>query len=99
MNIEPVKKIHGSAFGGNYLNSTRPVAYLQHKSQTNVVSLSEWCKRNFISKNVGRKLIVKKYLIAFRRHGKWWVCSNPACIEQLLEYLGVEQLTFDPVQR
>lgn len=98
MKIESNKKIHGSAFQNNYLNSTRPLSHLPDKQKTNVVSLQLWCDRNFISKNVGRRLIVLKYLIAFRRHGKWWVCANSDCIEQLLEYLGVEQLPFDPIQ-
>ena len=98
MNIEPIKKIHGSAFQNNYLNATRPIANLPDRSRVNVVSLTEWCERNFISKRVGRTLIVKKYLIAFRRHHTWWVCANPDCMGELLDYLGVEQLAFDPFQ-
>lgn len=98
MEIEPYRKVHGSAYQNNYLNSTRPIANRKNHSITSVVSLSEWCDKNFITKRVGRTLIVKKYLIAFRRHGKWWVCANPDCIEQLLEYLGVERLAFDVEQ-
>lgn len=95
MNAKPYKKIHGSAFQNNYLNATRPIANYRGRSRTNVVSLTEWCDKNFVSKNVGRKLIERKYLIAFRRHHVWWVCTNPDCLNELLEYLGVEQLAFD----
>lgn len=98
MEIEPVEKISGSAYYNNYLNSTRPRAHLANRQRTNVVSLSQWCAQNFISKRIGRKLIVKKYLIAFRRHGQWWVCANPDCLNELIEYLGIEQLAFDPQQ-
>jgi hypothetical protein len=40
-------------------------------------------------------LIAKKLLIAQRLYGQWWVRSNPACLEELLNYLGIEQLFFD----
>ena len=71
------------------------MASYPERDRTNVVSLSEWCEKNFISKRIGRKLIERKYLIGFRRHHVWWVCANPDCIDQLLEYLGVERLAFD----
>ena len=47
MEIQPYKKVHGSAFQNNYLNATRPVANLSNRSRTNVVSLTSWCERNF----------------------------------------------------
>ena len=48
-----------------------------------------------ISGQVDYTLIKKKLLLGFRRHHVWWVAANPDCIEQLREYLGLEQLYFD----
>ena len=95
MKIEPYTKRFGSAFQDNYLNATRPIPHIKKSPQTNVVSLTQWCQGNFISKRIGRNLIKRKLLIAFRRHHIWWVCANPDCLEELLAYLGVEQLLFD----
>lgn len=85
----------GAAFNGNRLMGTRPLSGIPGRSRTNVVSLTDWCKGNFISKRQGYKLIEKKYLIAFRKFGQWWVCANPYCIDALLNYLGMEKLLFD----
>lgn len=93
--IEPIIKISGSACYGNTLNSTRPIAFIEDKDKINVVKLSKWCSENFISARIGYRLIKLKYLLAFRRHHVWWVAANPACMEQLLEYLGLEELYFD----
>lgn len=95
MKIEPIKKLGGSAFQNNYLNATRPIPHLHNQQVTNVVSLSDWCKGNFVSKRIGRNLIKRKLLIAFRRHHIWWVCANSDCLDELLAYLGMEQLLFD----
>lgn len=95
MEIEPTFKLSGNAFQGSNIMTTRPLSHLPNIDSTNVVSLSEWCEKNFISKNQGRTLIKRKLLIAFRRHHVWWVAANPDCIEELLEYLGVEKLAFD----
>ena len=92
------RSIHwsGSGFHGNEINGSRPVTRIKDgRDKTNYVSLSEWCNRNFISRKVGRTLIKKKYLVAQRLFGKYWVCANLDCLEQLLEYLGLEELFFD----
>lgn len=94
MEIEPTKKIFGSAFVGSTINSCHPISS-HYTDTTKIVSLSEWCNKNFISRDVGYTLIKKKFLIGFRRHQVWWVAANPECIEELLEYLGVEELIFD----
>lgn len=96
--IEPTIINGGSAFRVNSLNSNHPVERINSSNKVRVVSLSEWCARNFISKRVGRTLIKKKLLIAFRQKHQWWVTANPDCIEQLLEYLGIEKLLFDVEQ-
>ncbi len=96
--IEPLIINGGSAFRVNNLNSSRPVARLTNSNKVQVVSLTEWCEKNFITKRVGRKLIKLKYLIAFRHKGQWWVTANPDCLKELLDYLGVEELAFDVVQ-
>ena len=98
MNIEPVRKIGGSAFVGNSTQAHRPISQFKDRDYLKVVSLREWCDRNFISRDIGYKLIKLKYLIAFRRHGQWWVTVNPDCKSQLLEYLDIEKLAFDLVQ-
>ena len=85
----------GSGFNGNNLNSTHPLTGLKGRERTNYVSLSEWCSKNHISKNTGRTLIRKKYLIGQRLYHQWWVCANLDCLEELLEYLRIEQLSFD----
>ena len=95
---KPTVKIGGSAFMGNSTQAHRPISRIDDSEQLYVVTLREWCDRNFITRKVGYRLIKVKYLIAFRRHGQWWVCANPDCIERLLEYLGVEELFFDVVQ-
>ena len=85
----------GSGFRNNEINNTRPLSQLPQGDRINVVSLSDWCAGNFISKWIGRELIKRKLLIAFRYSGQWWVAANPDCSSQLLEYLGVEELAFD----
>jgi hypothetical protein len=62
------------------------------------VALLSLCRANFISIDVGYKLIKLKYLIAFRRHHIWWVTCNPLCKQELLDYLGIEQLLEDVEQ-
>lgn len=93
--FEPVREISGSAFNGNTVQGTRPFTTIQGKERTNYVSLTDWCKRNSVSKRTGYKLIKLKLLIAQRLYGQWWVSSNPDCLERLLEYLGMEELVFD----
>ena len=85
----------GAAFNGNRLMGTRPLSGISGRERTNFVSLTEWCKGNFITTRVGYKLIEKKYLIAQRLFGQWWVCANPYCKEALLQYLGMKELLFD----
>lgn len=94
-NIKPVTKIGGSAFVGNTTQAHRPIPQIKDKNYLHVVTLCEWCQRNFISRDLGYKLIKLKYLIAFRRHGQWWVTANPDCLTSLIELLGVEKLLFD----
>ena len=100
--IQPQIKIGGSAFNGNTTSAHRPQPHLLDENRlpktTKVVSLRIWCERNFISKDVGYTLIKRGYLVGFRRHGVWWITSNPDCINELLEYLGVEKLAFDVEQ-
>lgn len=95
MKIEPIIINGGSGFRDNHLNATRPITDIKDSHKLKVVSLTEWCEKNFISKNIGRTLIKHKLLIAFRRHHIWWVASNPDCFDELLDYLGVEELAFD----
>ena len=87
----------GSAFNGNKLNSSHPITKLKiiDRDITQYVSLTRWCKENFISKDIGRTLIKKKLLIAQRLYGKWWVCANLKCLPELLDYLGLAKLYFD----
>lgn len=85
----------GAAFNGNKLMGTRPLSSIPNKTRTNFVSFTEWCQKNYISKDQGRYLIKKKMLIAQRLWGQWWVCANPYCLDELLKYLNVEELTFD----
>lgn len=96
--IEPLVKNGGSAFQNNNLNSSRPLGRFVNSNKVKIVSLTEWCGKNFITKRVGRKLIKLKYLIAFRYKHQWWVTANSDCLPELLEYLNVEKLAFDVVQ-
>lgn len=93
--IEPVVKISGAAFNGNTVMATRPLSRISGNEKTNYVSLTEWCKRNFITKKQGTRLIKRKLLIAQRMYGQWWVCANLHCLDELLRELRVEQLAFD----
>lgn len=93
--IEPTIKIGGSAFQGHKINANQPLPYLLSREPTKVVSLTFWCQNNFISKKTGIKLIKKKLLIGFRLYGQWWVRHNPDCYDELIEYLGVEELAFN----
>lgn len=85
----------GSAYSGNFINSTHPLTGLPDRSLTNYVRLSDWCRGNFISTDIGYTLIKKKLLVGVRRHHVWWVCANLTCLIELLDYLGIEQLYFD----
>lgn len=98
MEIEPHLKFNGAAFVGNRRMGTRPLSRIDEQDYVNVISLKEFCDRNFISRDTGYRLIELKLLIAFRRHNYWWIASNSDCLSQLLEYLGVEELFFDAVQ-
>lgn len=96
--IKPMFIFGGSAFVGNTVQGTRPQTRIDNRDYVEVVSLAFWCERNFISRDTGYKLIKLKYLIAFRRHGYYWVCANPSCLPQLKEFLGLEMLLFDVEQ-
>ena len=92
------RSIHwsGSGFHVHQINGNRPITRIKDgRDKTNYVSLGEWCERNYITKKIGYNLIKRKYLIAQRLFGRWWVCANPDCLEHLLEYLGLEELFFD----
>ena len=95
MDNQPIICLSGSAFNGNSLQATRPITSFSQRNKTNYVSLSDWCLGNNITKRVGYILIRRKLLIAQKLWGQWWVTSNPDCIEELLEYLDIEQLFFD----
>lgn len=95
---QPTRKNGGSAFRNNLLNASHPRSRLMDKDKVFVASLSLWCQSNFITKRVGRTLIKKKLLIGWRQKGQWWVTANPDCLEELLDYLGVEELLFDVEQ-
>ncbi len=88
-------KYGGSAFNGNALNANQPIGRVKDNDHIKVVRLSEWCSKNFISQDIGYTLLKLKLLIGFRRHHIWWVAANPYCIDELLEYLNLEQLFFD----
>ncbi len=101
--IEPLVKNGGSAFVGNTTQAYHPLSRIEDPlnkklDYVKVVSLKEWCDRNFISRDTGYKLIKLKYLVGFRRHGQWWVTANPNCKSELLERLGVEKLIFEVMQ-
>jgi hypothetical protein len=85
----------GSCFNGSGINRHRIISRISTSYQTNYVSFSAFCFNNFISKQIGRTLITKKYLICQRLYGKLWVCVNPACIEELKTFLLVETINFD----
>jgi len=85
----------GSGFNINQFNGNRIKTSIENSNRTNYVSLTLWCQNNFISKRLGKTLLAKKLLIGQRLKGKWWVCANPECIEELLDYLGLDQLFFD----
>ena len=89
----------GSAFNYNKFNGNRIRSYLLDEEKkpktTNYVSLTDWCNNNFITKRIGRTLLTKRLLIGQRLYGQWWVCANLNCLEELLEYLGLEELFFD----
>lgn len=93
--IQPIIEISGSAFNGSSLIATRPINALKNRSRTNYVSLAEWCDKNFITRRVGYSLIAKKLLIGQQLYGQWWVCANPDCLEELLDYLNLTALLFD----
>lgn len=87
---------NGTAFQGNYIKSCLPEKEQTYcKSKTYYVSLTEWCSKNFISKKMGRYLLRKNFLIGQRLYGKWWVCANKNCLQELLDYLMVDELLFD----
>lgn len=92
-----MRSIHksGNAFDICTIRGCKPISSFPELDKVNYVSLTEWCQKNYISKKVGRTLIKKKYLLAQRLYGRWWVCANLHCLEQLLEYLSLEQLFFD----
>ena len=83
------------AFNGSKIMGTRPLRDIPGRSKTYYVTLTEWCQNNFISKDQGRTLIEKKLLIGMRFKGQWHVCANPHCLDELLEYMGIDQLFFD----
>lgn len=93
----PIEQQHigGSAFYGNTIQATRPINRLDTQNYLKVVSLKEFCEKNFITRDVGYTLIKKKLIIAFRRHQEYWVATDPECKERLLEYLGIEILPFE----
>jgi hypothetical protein len=91
--IEPYLKLSGSAFQGNTLNSTRPLSRFKTTNEVAVVKLTDFCRANFITIEVGYRLIKLKYLIAFRRHHVWWISINSICQQELLDYLGVTELS------
>jgi hypothetical protein len=96
--INPEIQLYGSAFQGNTLNSTRPLSSLCEVDRTNVVKLTDLCRANFISIDVGYRLIKLKYLIAFRRHHVWWATVNLSSKQELLDYLGVDEIFGDVEQ-
>jgi hypothetical protein len=96
--IEPCIPLYGSAFQANTINSTRPLSRFEKTNSVKVVKLTSLCRANFITIDVGYRLIKLKYLIAFRRHHVWWIAINLNCKQELLDYLGVEQLLFDVKQ-
>lgn len=85
----------GSAFQDNDINNTRPISRINSRDRTNYVALTRWCSENNVSIKVGRTLIKRKLLIGTRLLGRWWVCSNFECYQELLDYLGIEELLFD----
>ncbi len=93
--IEPTKYVSGSAFNGNTVQANRPINAIAGRDRTNYISLTAWCAGNFLTKYVGYELIKRQLLIGQRLYGQWWVCANPDCLDQLLEYIGLEQLNID----
>jgi len=95
METEEIKYISGSAFNGNSVQANRVINRIKTRERTNFVSLANWCDGNFITRRIGYTLIKRKFLIGQKLKGKWWVCANPECLEELLNYIGLEQLLFD----
>ena len=86
--------ISGSAFNQNKFKGYRIQSHL-YREQTYFVSLTEWCKKNYISKRQGRRLLARGLLVGQRLRGQWWVCANICCLEELLEELDIDVLYFD----
>lgn len=89
------KKISGSAFNENKFKGNRIKYNFSGKTKINYVSLTQWCRENFISKTKGKDLLKKRLLIGQRLNGQWWVCANKDCLEDLLLYLDLDKLFFD----
>ncbi|MEO0934207.1 MAG: hypothetical protein AAFY21_10780 [Cyanobacteria bacterium J06641_2] len=85
----------GSAFNNNKFNGNRIKGTITGRTVTNYITLTKWCKGNFISKKIGRTLLAKNLLIGIRHKGQWNVCANPDCLEELLDYIGLEELFID----
>lgn len=87
--------VSGSGFTRNKFNGNRIQTQLRNREKTSFVPFSQWCENNFISKRIGRQLLAKHLLIGQRLGGRWWVCANKDCLEELTDYLQVEELFFD----
>jgi hypothetical protein len=87
---------NGAAFNGNGLMSYHPNSQLIKDSDgnplkcTKYISLSKFCRLNFVTKRVARNAIAKKLLVAVRYKGQWWVAIDPKCLDDLKDYLGVD---------
>jgi hypothetical protein len=87
----------GSAFNGNYLQSFRIWSRDPNKEKLIFIPLTDFCKVNFISRNTGRTLIKKKLVIAKRCGGVWWVAQKDSCIEELKDFLDVNEINWNNV--
>lgn len=91
---------NGAAFNGNHLMANRPKSQLIRDSNgnplkcTKYICLSDFCRLNYVTKRSCRSAIAKKYLIAIRYRGQWWVAIDPNCIDELKDYLGLEEIIF-----
>ncbi len=89
---------NGAAFNGNRLMSTRPKSQLIRDSNGNLlkctkyISLSNFCRLNFVTKRTASSALAKKYLVGIRYKGQWWVAVDFECLEDLKDYLGLEDV-------
>jgi hypothetical protein len=86
--------MNGSAFNGNRRMSFRPRSTMDDRNFTQLIRLTDFCRLNHVSKWMAYRAIEKKLVIALKYRGQWWLDRDYNCLEELQEYLGVDELIF-----